>query len=212
MSPRRLRLFNQQSIISNQQFSISSRQSGSFNHKNGRRAMKTLAMIFAGWFLLAAAALAQEMPKPGPEHKKLDMFVGKWTLDGDMKPGEMGSGGKVTENENCEWMEGGFFLVCHTDYKTTMGNGSGISIMGYSADDKSYSYREFNSWGEFVYSKGSLDGDTWTWINDQKEGNMVKGRFTMKVTSPASYNFSYEASPDGTKWTMVMDGKATKAK
>jgi len=60
--------------------------------------MKTLAMILAGWFLLATAALAQ-MPQPGPEHKKLDMFVGSWTLDGDMKPGEMGSGGKVTENE-----------------------------------------------------------------------------------------------------------------
>jgi hypothetical protein len=41
---------------------------------------------------------------------------------------------------------------------------------------------------------------------------MIKGRFTMKVTSPTSYNFSYEASPDGTKWRMVMDGKATKAK
>ncbi len=45
------------------------------------------------WLLLAAAALAQmEMPKPGPEHKKLDMFAGTWTLDGDMKPGADGSG------------------------------------------------------------------------------------------------------------------------
>lgn len=175
--------------------------------------MKNIGMIFVAWFVLAAAALAQmEMPKPGPEVKKLDMLVGSWTLDGDMKPGEMGPGGKVTENEKCEWMEGGFFLVCHLDFKTTMGNGAGMSIMGYSADDKSYTYREFNSWGEFTDSKGSLDGDTWTWINDQKEGNMTKGRFTMKVTSPASYKFSYEASPDGTKWTMVMDGKATKGK
>lgn len=175
--------------------------------------MKTLAMISATWLVLGAAALAQDMPKPGPEHKKLDMFVGAWTLDGDMKPGEMGPGGKTTENEKCEWMEGEFFLVCHTDYKTTMGNGSGMSIMGYSADDKTYTYREFNSWGEFVDAKGSLNGDTWTWTNDEKMGNMtMKGRFTMKVTSPASYNFSYETSPDGAKWTTVMDGKATKGK
>src|SRR5277367_3820783 len=102
--------------------------------------MKNLAMMLVAWLVLGAAGLAQDMPKPGPEHKKLDIFVGSWTLDGDMKPGEMGSGGKVTETEKCEWMEGGFFLVCHTDYKTTMGNGSGISVMGYSADDKSYSY------------------------------------------------------------------------
>jgi hypothetical protein len=176
--------------------------------------MKTIAIICAGWLVLAVAAAAQtEMPKPGPEHKKLDMFAGSWTLEGDMKPSAMGPGGKTTENEKCEWMEGGFFLVCHTDFKTTMGNGSGISIMGYSTDDKVYTYREFNSWGEFDDSKGSVDGDTWTWINDEKMGGMtMKGRFTMKVTSPASYNFTYEMSPDGTKWSTVMDGKATKGK
>jgi hypothetical protein len=34
----------------------------------------------------------------------------------------------------------------------------------------------------------------------------------MKITSPTSYNFMFEMSPDGTKWTTVMDGKATKGK
>ena len=72
--------------------------------------MKTLALISAAWLVLAAAALAQEMPKPGPDHKKLDIFAGSWTLDGDMKPGSMGPGGKMTENEKCEWMDGDFFL------------------------------------------------------------------------------------------------------
>jgi hypothetical protein len=169
-------------------------------------------MILAAWLLLGTVALAQmEMPKPPLELKKLDMFVGVWTLEGDMKPSAMGPGGKTTENEKCEWMEGAFYLVCHTDFKTTMGNGSGISVMGYSADDKTYTYREFNSWGEFDDSKGSLDGDTWTWTNEEKMGGQVmKGRFTMKVTSPASYNFTYEMSQDGSKWTTVMDGKAMK--
>src|SRR5438445_9810814 len=108
--------------------------------------MKTLAKILAAWLVLASAALAQmEMPKPGPEHKKLDMFAGTWTLDGDLKPGPMGPGGKMTENEKCEWMEGGFFLVCHADFKSvSMGSGSGLSVMGYSSDDKAYTYREFN--------------------------------------------------------------------
>ena len=176
--------------------------------------MKTLAMITAAWLVLAAAALAQmEMPKPGPEHKKLDVLAGTWTLEGEMKASEMSSAGKVTENQKCEWMEGGFFLVCHTDFKSTMGNGTSFSIMGYSTDDKAYSYREFNSWGEFVDSKGSVDGDTWTWINDEKaDGKIMKGRFTMKITSPTSYNFSYETSADGTKWTIVLEGKATKGK
>jgi hypothetical protein len=85
--------------------------------------------------------------------------------------------------------------------------------MGYSTDGKAYTYREFNSWGEFTDSKGSLNSDTWTWTNDEKMNGMtMEGRFTVKITSPSSYDFSYEMSQDGTKWTLVMDGKATKAK
>jgi len=176
--------------------------------------MKPLGMILAAWVVMAAAALAQTgPPTPGPEHKKLDMFAGSWTLEGDMKPSPMGPGGKMTEAEKCEWMEGQFFLVCRSDFKSAMGNGAGMSIMGYSTDDKAYTYREFNSWGEFTDSKGSVDGDTWTWTNDEKMGDMtMKGKFVMKVTSPTSYNFSFEMSQDGTKWTSVMDGKATKGK
>jgi hypothetical protein len=176
--------------------------------------MKNLALVSAVWLVLVAGALAQmEMPKPGPEHKKLDVFAGSWTLEGDMKPTAMGPGGKMTESEKCEWMEGGFFLVCHTDFKTTMGNGSGISVLGYSGEEKGYTYREFNSWGEFEDSKGSVEGDTWTWTSDEKMGAMtMKGRFTMKVTSPTSYTFTFEMSEDGAKWTTVLDGKATKGK
>ncbi len=175
--------------------------------------MKTLAMIGGMWLAMTLAASAQ-MPKPGPENEKLDVFAGTWTLQGDLKPGPMGSGATVTENEKCEWMEGKFFLVCHTDFKSSMGNGVGTSVMGYSADDKSYTYREFNSWGEFTDSKGSVDGDTWTWVNDEKAdgGKVIKGRFTMKFTSSTSYTFMYETSTDGTKWTLAMDGKATKGK
>jgi Protein of unknown function (DUF1579) len=170
-------------------------------------------MIVAATLLLAAAALAQEAPKPGPEHKKLDVFAGTWMLDGDVKPGPMGSGGKMNESQRCEWMEGGFFLVCHADFRSVMGNGSGFSLMGYSADDKAYTYYEFNSWGEATNSRGSVDGDTWTWINDEKMGNTtMKGRFIMKLTSATSYTFTFELSPDGTKWNTIMDGKATKEK
>jgi len=175
--------------------------------------MKKAGITLAVCTIVAVAALAQEMPKPGPELKKLDVLTGSWTLDGDMKPGAMGPGGKMTEIQKCEWMDGAFFLVCHAEFKSSMGDGTGISVMGYSKDDKVYTYREFNSWGEFEDSRGSLDGDTWTWLGDEKEGGMVmKGRFTMKITSPTSYNFTFEMSPDGTKWTTVMDGKATKGK
>jgi hypothetical protein len=174
--------------------------------------MRRAGMILAAGLVLAAVAMAQNgPPKPGPEFKKLDVFEGTWTLDGTMKPGMMGPGGSMTESEKCEWMDGGFYLVCHSSYKSSMGDGVGLSVMGYSADDKAYTYREFNSFGEFDDSKGMVDGDTWTWTSDEKMGSTtMKGRFTIKMTSAASYTFLFDMSQDGTKWTTVMDGKATK--
>jgi hypothetical protein len=175
--------------------------------------MKWSGIILAAGLVLTAAAMAQESsPKPAAEHKKLEMLAGSWALEGDVKPSPMGPGGKVTETEKCEWMEGGFFLICHVDFKTAnSGNGTGLSVLGYSTGEKAYTYREFNSWGEFEDSRGTLDGDTWTWTSDEKMGDTVtKGRFTMKFISPASYTFTYEMSPDGAKWTTAVDGKATK--
>jgi Protein of unknown function (DUF1579) len=176
--------------------------------------MKHAAIIVAfcvGFALIASAQM--EMPKPGPEHKKLDMFAGTWTLTGDMKPGPMGPGGKMVENETCAWMEGNYFLECHSKYETAMGNGTGVSYLGYSFDDKAYTYREFNSMGEFDDARGTWEGDSIVWTSDEHMGGKTsKGRFTMSLLAPTSYTFKFEMSPDGNTWNTVMDGKATKAK
>ena len=175
--------------------------------------MRRAGIILTAVIVLAVATLAQESaPKPGPELKKLDVLAGSWVVEGDVKPNPMGPGGKMSENEKCEWMEGGFYLTCHVEFKSAnSGSGSAVCVFGYSPSDKAYTYREFNSWGEFEDSRGTLDGDTWTWLNDEKMGDTtVKGRFTMKFTSSTSYSFTYEMSPDGAKWTTVVEGKASK--
>jgi len=92
-----------------------------------------LTLLFA--FTVAAQAQMQ-MPKPGAEHKKLDYFLGTWTTDGDMKPGPMGPGGKFTGTSHVEWMDGGFFIVIHSNMKMPMGAGTGLAVMGYNADQK----------------------------------------------------------------------------
>jgi Protein of unknown function (DUF1579) len=176
--------------------------------------LSTLIVFLTLLFAMTIPTQAQmEMPKPGPELKKLDMFAGSWTLEGDMKPGPMGPGGKMTETEHCKWMDGGFFLVCHADFKSSMGNGTETAYMGYDTNDKVYTYDSFNSMGESDHSKGKVEGDTWTWSSDSKMGGQsIKGHFIMKVSSPASYSFKFEMSQDGTTWTTAMDGKATKQK
>ncbi len=180
--------------------------------------MKRLVVIAAILAGLAAAALSTNAqmptPKPAPELKKADYFIGNWKLEGEMKPGPMGPGGKMTMTEEDKWMDGNFFVVAHSKFESAvMGGGTSISFIGYNPDQKAYTYDEFNSMGEVEHSTGTFDGSTWTWLGDQKMGeNTIKGRFTMKILTPTSYSFKYEMSPDGTTWNDVMDGTATRVK
>jgi Protein of unknown function (DUF1579) len=175
--------------------------------------MKSLLLLT----LLCAVTLTiqaqTEMPKPGPEVKKLDVFAGSWTVDGDQKAGAMGPGGKITETETCKWMEGDFFLVCHTEFKSPTSSGMTASYFGYDTTDKLYTYDEFASSGEALHAKATVDGDTWTWTSEWKMGSKtMNGRFTVKVLSPASYSFMFEMSQDQKTWTTVLDGRAMKKK
>lgn len=177
--------------------------------------MKRISVLLFGVLLAATAAFAQmEKPKPGPEVKKLAYFAGHWTSEGNVKPGPMGPGGKFHSDDHAEWMDGGFFVVLHSKFNGGgMGAGTSTAYMGWDPNDKVYTYDEFNSMGEVTHSKGTNDGDTWTWLNDMKMGpQTMKGRFTMKILSPTAYDYKYEVSSDGTKWELFMDGKETKAK
>jgi len=165
-----------------------------------------------GIVFLASAALAQMEPmKPSPELKKLDYFAGNWKSVGDVKPGPMGKGGVTTIHEHLDWMDGKFFLVNRGKYSGADGSGSVIAFLGYDPQEKVYTYSEFNSAGEAVHAKGTVDGDTWTWGNEMKMGDKtMKTRFTEKIASPTEYTYKFEMSPDGTNWNLIMNGKATK--
>ena len=175
--------------------------------------MRITRLVAALVLLIGASVMVfgqMEAPKPAPELKQMDWMVGSWKLQGEAKPGPMGPGGKWTMTEDIHWMQGGFFLVSHSKFSGAgMGEGSGISIMGYDTDAKKFTYNEFNSWGEAGKSMGTVDGKTWTWLGEDKMG---KGKFIMNLTSPTSYTMQYDMSKDGNTWTTVMTGTATKAK
>jgi hypothetical protein len=176
---------------------------------------RTPAILLTSAFLLATFSIQSfaQMPSPAPELKKLDALAGTWNSEADMKPGPMGPGGKISMTDKYEWMPGGFFLVLQSTFKSVMANGTATSFMGYDSDDKKYTYDEFNSMGERTHSAGAIDGDTWTWAGENRVGaQMMKNRFIMKMVSPTSYTYKFDISKDGTNWTTVMDGKATKAK
>jgi hypothetical protein len=160
-----------------------------------------------------AAAQAAQAPKPGPEHARLGYFVGKWTAEGEIKAGPMGPGGKFTSSDDCEWFEGRFSVICHSEGKTPMGPSKSIGILGYSPQEKVYTYYGVDNTNMTMASvpRGTLRGDTWTY-NDEgmMGGQKFKTRVTIKELSPTAYTFRMEMQgPDG-KWMPMMESKNSK--
>lgn len=178
---------------------------------------KTIAFVVV-FAVVAANAFAQAPagpPKPGPEVKRLDYFVGKWTSTGEMKPSPFGPGGKTTGSDTCTWFDGGFAVVCNSTGTGPMGPMKGLGIMSYSTDLKAYTYYGVDNTGMVMTTvpKGTVKGDTWTYDDESiMGGQKIKARYTLKIASPTSYSFTWEmAGPDG-KWMPIMTGTSTKAK
>jgi hypothetical protein len=163
----------------------------------------------------AAAQAPPAAPKPGPEHQRLGYYVGKWTTEGEMKPGPMGPGGKITSNDTCEWYDGGFAVICRGDGKTPMGPAKNLGILGYSSEEKVYTYYAVDNTNMTMTTvpRGTLQGNTWTYTDEsQMGGKKVKTRVTLKELSPTVYTFLLEMQgPDG-KWAPMMESKSTKVK
>ena len=178
---------------------------------------QTIRVCAAGLVLTVLGvpfAAAQAPPaKPGPEHQRLAYFVGKWTSAGEMKPGPMGPGGKMTSTDTCEWFEGRFAVVCRYDGKGPMGPSKGLGILSYNAEEKVYTYYGIGNSPMVMTTvpRGTREGDTWTY-NDEGTmgGQKFKSRVTIKEVSPTAYTFKMEMQgPDG-KWATAMESKNTK--
>jgi hypothetical protein len=174
---------------------------------------RKLALLVLTVLAATGAYTPARRDTPWPELKKLDYFVGDWFEEGDVKAGLAGAGGRVTQHDHREWMEGGFFVVIHSTFTALKGEGIGIEFMGYDPNAKLYTYDEFYSQGEADHSKGRFEGDKVIWeMGDMKVGaKMVRARNTYTIVSPTLYTFKFETSTDGGKtWTLTMDGTGKK--
>ena len=163
---------------------------------------------------IVASAQAPPAQKPGPEYQRLGYFVGKWTGEGEMKPGPMGPGGKMSSTDSCEWF-GHYAVICHSDGKSPMGATKSIGIISYSPEEKVYTYYAADNSGMAMSSvpHGTVQGNTWTYTDESMMGGKkVKSRVLIKEESPTAYTFTMEMqNPDG-KWAPVMESKNTKVK
>jgi hypothetical protein len=181
--------------------------------KAGAATLGVLAALAAAG---AAPAWAQgpASAAPGPEHKRLGFYVGTWTVEGELKPGPMGPGGKFTSTDTCEWFDGGFAVVCRSEGRMPGGPARSIGILGYSAEEKVYTYYAVDNTSMTMVRvpRGTVQGDTWTYTDEGTMGGQhFKTRVVIKEESPTVQRFTMAMQgPDG-KWMTVMESRGTKA-
>lgn len=179
---------------------------------------KFTGLLLAALLLVLGIAIsfAQESsapPKPGPEHAKMAYFQGKWTSEGEMKPNPYGPAGKFTFTEECDWLSGNFALLCRSEGQMLGMTTKGLSVMSYDSNAGTYVYFETNSMGENTFSRGTVDGDMWTWTNETPmNGKTVHSKFTLKRLTDDTASYKFEMATGSEPLAVIMEGKQTRQK
>ncbi len=111
---------------------------------------------------VAAGAVDQNL-RPGPEHKRLEVFIGRWINEGYTVETPEAPSVKITTSDVYEWMPGRFFVL-HTAYGR-IGNVDvgGTEILGYDPAQQKYFTQFYDSGGHIHQAELTADGDSWTW-------------------------------------------------
>jgi hypothetical protein len=172
-----------------------------------------MGFVMVAVTIVAVAAQAPPMPKPGPEHQALAVFVGNWTFSGEMKPGAMGPGGKMTGSDRISWMPGGFFVERKFEGNMAGMDVKGTEIYGYDAAKKTYTFVGFDSMGGAGTGTMTVKGNVWTASGTMNMGGMIsQERCTLTFgAGNATLDVKCSSSSDGGKtYSPSIEGKATK--
>src|SRR5215471_9241846 len=121
-------------------------------------------ILICGFTLLLLAQAPPAPPKPGPEHKKLEYFVGKWTVESEIKANEFVRAGKTVVTAIDTLGPGGFYV----EHRAEGDLWSMLGIMAYDSHAKVYTSYYANSVGLVGAATGTVNGNTWTWMVEDK--------------------------------------------
>jgi hypothetical protein len=164
-------------------------------------------ILICGFTSLLLAQAPPAPPKPGPEHKKLEYLVGKWTAEGEIKANEFAPAGKVVSTETATLGPGGFYVESRNEGQL----GTRLAIISYDRHAKVYTSYYASSVGLVGTATGTVNGNTWTWmVEDKFAGKALKGRTTITMLSPTEQTSKYEMADGKGDYTTIVEGKATK--
>jgi hypothetical protein len=165
-------------------------------------------------FLSIAAQAQAPVPKPGPEHKKLEIWVGDWTYEGENKATPLGPAGKYSGKNSTKPILGSFFIEFRGEDKGPAGTLQWVEIDGYDPLIKKYTWNNFSSDGGVQTVTYTIEGQTVSYSGTQiLGGKQAKIRGTCVFTPDFVSNVDKrEVSFDGKTWMPLWELKAIKVK
>lgn len=142
---------------------------------------------------------------PGPEHKKLGIFLGRWHTTGEVSATASTPAAKVDSIDTYEWYPGEFFLIHHANARVGDDNIRSIEIMGYDPKRQCYFAPFFDSTGGFGTEEIQLDGNTWIWRGSNVMGVKEHRCFAVVSEDGRTVRARHEKSDDGENWVLWMD-------
>lgn len=129
--------------------------------------MKTPVLWLLASFLLLNAHAQNPAPKPGPEHKKLEIWTGEWTYEGTYT-NPQAKGGKFTGVQSGRMILNGFFVELRYNDKGDFGDQKGVldeglMILGYDSKKNVYIGNFFGHDGRTTLDSLTVEGNTWKW-------------------------------------------------
>jgi len=144
-----------------------------------------------------------------PALKSLELFVGKWTEDGQAFDSPFGPSAKVTSIQTWEWLPGKMFLIHRLQGRLGENDTACIEIIGSDTSSQSYSVNSFyNDGNQNVWQLSERDG-TWTLNGDWKsEGETTKVRCTILFNGDGNtMTGKWEYSKNSPSWQVFWDTK-----
>jgi hypothetical protein len=186
------------------------RQSGRFTMFN-----LTALMGLIGLCAFTVWAATPEQPKPGPEHNKMQAWVGEWTYEGTAEASPLVPASKFKGKETSRMVLGGFFLEMRDEGQVDTGYSfQAVILHGYDPATRTYISYGFENDGTVYSSSGTCDGTTWTSsrIRGDHKGTSYKTRSVSTLSADGkSMMFSAEYSAnDGAAWLPLWKGTMKK--
>ncbi len=138
----------------------------------------------------------------------MEYFLGTWKTEGEIKANEFLPAGKIVTTDTYTLGPGGFYVeVDRPEGQIPRTQG----IMAYDSHAKVYTSFYVNSAGLVGTGTGTVDGNTWTFmIEDKVSGLAVKGRTTITTKSASQFTIKYEMADANGRYTTIIEGTATR--